>query len=175
MMLDTARLVEMLRAMILIREFDELAIRLRVAGKIYGAVHPYVGQEAVAVGVCSALTTRDRVTSTHRGHGHCIAKGADIRRMMAELFGRVDGYCKGRGGSMHIADFAVGMLGANGIVGGGLPIACGAALAGQLNGKGAVTVCFVGAGPMAAAEFPEALTIAPVWKLALVFSCVNNQ
>src|SRR6266542_5320740 len=144
MALDKSQLVQMLRTMILIREFDERAIQLRVAGKIYGAVHPYVGQEAVAVGVCSTLTRRDRVTSTHRGHGHCIAKGADIRRMMAELFGRVDGYCKGKGGSMHIADFAVGMLGANGIVGGGLPIACGAALAAQLEGKGDVTVCFFG-------------------------------
>src|SRR6266849_5584857 len=128
MALDKPQVVQMLRTMILIREFDELAIQLRVAGKIYGAVHPYVGQEAVAIGVCSNLTVSDRVTSTHRGHGHCIAKGADIRRMMAELFGRVDGYCKGKGGSMHIADFKVGMLGANGIVGGGLPIACAAAL-----------------------------------------------
>ena len=118
MTLDKPQAMQMLRTMVLIREFDERAIALRVAGKIYGAVHPYVGQEAVAAGVCASLTTRDRVTSNHRGHGHCIAKGADIRRMMAELFGRVDGYCKGKGGSMHIADFAVGMLGANGIVGG---------------------------------------------------------
>ncbi len=175
MALDTAQLAEMLRAMILIREFDELAIKLRVAGKIYGAVHPYVGQEAVAVGVCSNLAVTDRVTSTHRGHGHCIAKGADIRRMMAELFGRVDGYCKGRGGSMHIADFAVGMLGANGIVGGGLPIACGAALAAQLEGKGDVTVCFFGDGAAAEGEFHEALNIASVWKLPIVFVCENNQ
>ena len=175
MALDTLQLVKMLRTMILIREFDELAIKLRVAGKIYGAVHPYVGQEAVAVGVCSALTTSDRVTSTHRGHGHCIAKGADIRRMMAELFGRVDGYCKGKGGSMHIADFAVGMLGANGIVGGGLPIACGAALAAQLEGRGDVTVCFFGDGAAAEGEFHEALNIAGLWKLPIVFVCENNQ
>ena len=175
MALDTKQLIQMLRTMILIREFDERAIQLRVAGKIYGAVHPYVGQEAVAVGVCSTLTVRDRVTSTHRGHGHCIAKGADIRRMMAELFGRVDGYCKGRGGSMHIADFAVGMLGANGIVGGGLPIACGAALAAQLEGKGDVTVCFFGDGAAAEGEFHEALNIASVWKLPIVFVCENNQ
>src|SRR5262249_29595231 len=99
---ETPDLIEMLRKMILIREFDELALKLRAAGKIYGTVHPYVGQEAVAVGVCANLTSADRVTSTHRGHGHCIAKGADIKRMMAELFGRVDGYCKGKGGSMHI-------------------------------------------------------------------------
>ena len=171
----TAQLLEMLRTMILIREFDERAIQLRVAGKIYGAVHPYVGQEAVAVGVCSTLAVTDRVTSTHRGHGHCIAKGADIRRMMAELFGRVDGYSKGKGGSMHIADFAVGMLGANGIVGGGLPIACGAALAAQLDGKGGVTVCFFGDGAVAEGEFHEALNIAALWKLPIVFACENNQ
>ena len=175
MTLETPQLIQMLRTMILIREFDERAIQLRVAGKIYGAVHPYVGQEAVAVGVCSTLAVTDRVTSTHRGHGHCIAKGADIRRMMAELFGRVDGYSKGKGGSMHIADFAVGMLGANGIVGGGLPIACGAALAAQLDGKGGVTVCFFGDGAAAEGEFHEALNISALWKLPIVFVCENNQ
>jgi TPP-dependent pyruvate/acetoin dehydrogenase alpha subunit len=175
MTLDTPQLARMLRSMILIREFDERAIELRTAGKIYGAVHPYVGQEAVAVGVCASLTVKDRVTSNHRGHGHCIAKGADVRRMMAELFGRVDGYCKGRGGSMHIADFSVGMLGANGIVGGGLPIACGAALAAQLEGQGHVTVCFFGDGAAAEGEFHEALNIASVWNLPIVFACENNQ
>lgn len=167
--------VEMLRKMILIREFDELAIKLRGEGKIYGTVHPYVGQEAVAVGVCSNLSTADRVTSTHRGHGHCIAKGAEIKKMMAELFGRVDGYCKGKGGSMHIADFSVGMLGANGIVGGGLPIATGAALAAQLDGKGNVAVCFFGDGAVAEGEFHEALNISSVWRLPVVFVCENNQ
>ncbi len=167
--------IDMLRKMILIREFDELAIKLRTGGRIYGAVHPYVGQEAVAVGVCANLTHADRVTSTHRGHGHCIAKGADVKRMMAELFGRVDGYCKGRGGSMHIADFAVGMLGANGIVGGGLPMAAGAALAAQLEGKGNVAVCFFGDGAVAEGEFHEALNISSVWKLPIVFVCENNQ
>src|ERR1700693_3865973 len=175
MALDKSQVAQMLRTMILIREFDERAIQLRIAGKIYGAVHPYVGQEAVAVGVCSNLTVSDRVTSTHRGHGHCIAKGADIRRMMAELFGRVDGYCKGKGGSMHIADFAVGMLGANGIVGGGLPLATGAALAAQLEGKGNVAVCFFGDGAVAEGEFHEALNISSVWKLPIVFVCENNQ
>jgi TPP-dependent pyruvate/acetoin dehydrogenase alpha subunit len=172
---STPDLIGMLRNMILIREFDELAIKLRTAGKIYGAVHPYVGEEAVAVGVCANLTHADRVTSTHRGHGHCIAKGADIKRMMAELFGRVDGYCKGKGGSMHIADFAVGMLGANGIVGGGLPLAAGAALAAQLEGKGNVAVCFFGDGAVAEGEFHEALNISSVWKLPIVFVCENNQ
>src|SRR3989449_4360791 len=175
MALDKPQVTQMLRAMILIREFDERAIQLRVAGKIYGAVHPYVGQEAVAVGVCSNLTVRDRDISTHRGHGHCIAKGADIRRMMAELFGRVDGYCKGKGGSMHIADFAIGMLGANGIVGAVLPIACGSALAAQLEGAGGVTACFFGDGATGEGEFHESLNISSVWKLPLLFVCENNQ
>jgi TPP-dependent pyruvate/acetoin dehydrogenase alpha subunit len=168
-------LAEMLRKMILIREFDLLAIELRKAKRIHGALHPYVGEEAVAVGVCSVLRTTDRITSTHRGHGHCIAKGADINRMMAELFGRVDGYCKGKGGSMHIADFAIGMLGANGIVGGGLPIACGAAVAAQLEGAGGVTACFFGDGATGEGEFHESLNIASVWKLPLLFVCENNQ
>src|SRR6266478_6047373 len=153
MALDKPQLAQMLRTMILIREFDERAIHLRVAGKIYGAVHPYVGQEAVAAGACANLTVRDRVISTHRGDGHC----------------------KGKGGSMHIADFAVGMLGANGIVGGGLPIACGAALAAQLEGAGDVTVCFFGDGAAAEGEFHEALNIASLWKLPIVFVCENNQ
>src|SRR5262245_57520588 len=161
--------------MILIREFDQLAIELRTARRIHGALHPYVGEEAVAVGVCAALRRADRITSTHRGHGHCIAKGADINRMMAELFGRVDGYCKGKGGSMHIADFAIGMLGANGIVGGGMPIACGAALAAQLEGAGGVTACFFGDGATGEGEFHESLNIASLWKLPLLFICENNQ
>src|SRR5205807_10590117 len=111
MTLDKPQLVQMLRTMILIREFDERAIQLRLAGKLYGAVHPYVGQEAVAVGVCACLSVTDRVTSTHRGHGHCIAKGAAARRPMAELFGRVDGCCQRKGGPMHVADVAAGQLG----------------------------------------------------------------
>src|SRR5207248_8073479 len=135
----------------------------------------YGCHEAVAWGVWPRLSVTDRVTSTHRGHGHCIAKGADVRRMMSELFGRVDGYCKGKGGSMHIADFAVGMLGANGIVGGGLPIATGAALAAQIEGKGNVAVCFFGDGAVAEGEFHEALNISTVWKLPIVFVCENNQ
>jgi TPP-dependent pyruvate/acetoin dehydrogenase alpha subunit len=172
---DKADLAELLRKMILIREFDQLAIELRKARRIYGALHPYVGEEAVAVGACAALLPTDRITSTHRGHGHCIAKGADINRMMAELFGRADGYCKGKGGSMHIADFAIGMLGANGIVAGGMPIACGAALAAQLEGTGGVAVCFFGDGATGEGEFHETLNIASLWKLPLIFVCENNQ
>src|SRR5215467_2023042 len=158
-----------------IRLFEEQAEYQSSQGKVMGALHTYIGEEAVAVPVCTHLQDTDYITSTHRGHGHCIAKGADIRRMMAELFGRATGYCKGKGGSMHIADFAVGMLGANGIVGGGLPIACGAALAAQLEGKGHVTVCFFGDGAAAEGEFHEALNIASVWKLPIVFVCENNQ
>lgn len=172
---NTPDLVEMLRQMILIREFEELALELRQAGKIFGTVHPYTGEEAVAVGVCAALTDADRVTSTHRGHGHCIAKGANVNRMMAELMGRVDGYCKGKGGSMHIADFGVGMLGANGIVAAGLPIASGAAWAAQLEGKGNVAVAFFGDGAATEGEFHESLNIASVWRLPVVFVCENNR
>ena len=139
MTLQKAQLLEMLRTMILIREFDERAIQLRVGRQDLRRRAPVRRARRRSRSACARPSTvTDRVTSTHRGHGHCIAKGADIQRMMAELFGRVDGYCKGKGGSMHIADFAVGMLGANGIVGGGLPIACGAALAAQLEGKGDV-------------------------------------
>jgi len=167
--------VAMLRQMILIREFDELGIRLRAEGRMFGAMHPYVGEEAIAVGVCTQLTKADRVVSYHRGHGHCIAKGADIKRMMAELFGRIDGYCRGRGGSMHIADFSVGMLGANGIVGAGLPIATGAALAAQQEGKGNIAVCFFGDGAVAEGEFHEAVNISAAWSLPIVFVCENNQ
>ena len=174
MPLNASESINLLQRMIMIRRFEERIIEMRAAGKIYGAVHPYVGQEAIAVGVCSNLSVSDKITSTHRGHGHCIAKGADIKRMMAELFGRVDGYCKGRGGSMHIADFSVGMLGANGIVAGGLPIAAGASLALQLEEKGGVAVCFFGDGAATEGEFHEALNISSLWNLPIVFVCENN-
>ena len=118
--LEPDECIEMYRQMVLIRHFEELALKLRLEDRIHGVVHPYSGQEAIAVGVCANLRVTDRIVSNHRGHGHCIAKGADINRMMAELFGRRTGYCKGKGGSMHIADFDAGMLGANGIVGAGL-------------------------------------------------------
>jgi acetoin:2,6-dichlorophenolindophenol oxidoreductase subunit alpha len=167
-------LVSILRTMLLIRRFDERVIELREAGEIEGVVHSYVGEEAVATGICSYLRTTDGLTSTHRGHGHCIAKGADPRRMMAELFGRVDGYCHGKGGSMHIADFAIGMLGANGIVAAGLPIAMGAALAADIEQSDAVTVCMFGDGAVGAGPFHECLNIATLWQLPIIFVCENN-
>src|SRR5438128_2621711 len=145
---------EMLRQMLTIRRFEERASADYLAGKVYGVVHCYIGEEAVAVGVCSALDRGDRIISTHRGHGHCIAKGADLNRMMAELYGRQTGYCKGKGGSMHIADFAIGMLGANGIVAGGISIITGAGLAAQMEGKGGVAVSFFGDGASSAAVRP---------------------
>jgi pyruvate dehydrogenase E1 component alpha subunit len=166
--------LELYRRMLLIRRFEERVLELRIAGALEGVVHPYIGQEAVATGVCARLTSDDAITSTHRGHGHCLAKGAEPARMMAELFGRRDGYCGGKGGSMHIADFAVGMLGANGIVGAGLPIAAGAALAGMLVGDDAVAVCFFSEGAAGAGPMHEVLNIAALWRLPLVLVCENN-
>jgi pyruvate dehydrogenase E1 component alpha subunit len=167
--------IEMYRQMVLIRHFEELALELRHEDRIHGVVHPYSGQEAIAVGVCANLRRTDRIVSNHRGHGHCIAKGADIKRMMAELFGRRDGYCKGKGGSMHIADFDAGMLGANGIVGAGLPIAAGAAVAAQLEGSDAVAVGFFGDGATGEGPFHEALNIASLLKLPVIWVCENNH
>ncbi len=165
----------MLRQMQTIRRFEERATKDYLAGDIYGVVHSYIGEEAVAVGVCSALEESDQIVSTHRGHGHCIAKGADLDRMMAELYGRETGYCKGKGGSMHIADFEIGMLGANGIVGGGIPIATGAGLAAQMDGKGRVAVSFFGDGASNAGSFHESLNIAATWKLPMLYVCENNR
>ncbi len=165
----------MLRSMQTIRRFEERASDDFQAGHIYGVVHCYIGQEAVAVGVCSVLTREDQIISTHRGHGHCIAKGADLKRMMAELYGRYTGYCKGKGGSMHIADFGIGMLGANGIVAGGISIVTGAGLAAQLDGKGRVAVSFFGDGASSAGPFHESLNIAALWKLPVIYVCENNS
>lgn len=165
---------EMLRQMQTIRRFEERASDDFHGGGIYGVVHSYIGEEAVAVGVCSALNRSDQIISTHRGHGHCIAKGADLDRMMAELYGRETGYCKGKGGSMHIADFGIGMLGANGIVAGGIPIVTGAGLAAQLDGDGRVAVSFFGDGASNAGPFHESLNIAAAWKLPMLYVCENN-
>ena len=164
----------MLRQMLTIRSFEERASADYHAGKIYGVVHCYIDEEAVAVGVCAALDHGDQIISTHRGHGHCIAKGADLKRMMAELYGRQTGYCKGKGGSMHIADFGIGMLGANGIVAGGISIVTGAGLAAQMDGKGRVAVSFFGDGASNAGPLHECLNIAASWKLPMIYVCENN-
>jgi pyruvate dehydrogenase E1 component alpha subunit len=157
-----------------IRVFEERAGKEFAAGKIPGFVHLYAGEEAVAVGVCSHLTDDDFITSHHRGHGHCIAKGVDIRAMVAELLGREAGACRGKGGSMHIADVHKGMLGANGIVGGGFPLATGAGMTAKYNKRGQVAVCFFGDGAANQGTFHEGLNLAGIWKLPVIFVAENN-
>jgi TPP-dependent pyruvate/acetoin dehydrogenase alpha subunit len=164
-----------LRTMWTIRRFEEALEDLYSRGMLHGTNHLSIGQEAVAVGVCGALSEGDLITSTHRGHGHCIAHGADPMRMFAELLGRVDGYCGGRGGSMHIADVASGNLGANGIVAGSMTIAVGAALSMRMQRRDAVVVCFFGDGAANEGSFHEALNLAGVWRLPVLFLCENNQ
>lgn len=161
--------------MVTIRFFEQAVEKHFLAGEIPGFVHLYIGEEAIATGVCANLTEDDYIASTHRGHGHCIAKGADVNKMMAELFGRRTGYCKGKGGSMHIADFSIGMLGANGVVGGSLPIAAGAALAISMLDQKRVTVAFFGDGASNRGTFHESANLASVWKLPVIFLCENNQ
>lgn len=168
-------LMDALKKMHLIRKFEEGAEDCYMRGLIHGTMHLSIGQEASAVGSCMTLTDDDKITSTHRGHGHCVAKGADLSKMFAEFFGKETGYCKGRGGSMHIADPSKGNLGANGIVGGGLPIAVGAALSAKRLGTGAVTVCFFGDGANNEGAFHEALNMAKIWNLPVVFVCENNK
>jgi pyruvate dehydrogenase E1 component alpha subunit len=163
-----------LKRMHLIRRFEEAAEESYMRGLIHGTMHLSIGQEASAVGICLPLTREDQITSTHRGHGHCIAKGADVSRMFAEFFGKTTGYCGGRGGSMHIADVSTGNLGANGIVGGGIPIAVGAALTAKRLRTGKVAVSFFGDGANNEGAFHEALNMASVWKLPVVFVCENN-
>ncbi len=172
--LDNSKLIELYTKMLTIRRFEERAAQEFFKGNIPGVVHSYIGEEAIAVGVCAHLTRKDRIVSHHRGHGHCIAKGADMKRMMAEIFGKKTGYCKGKGGSMHIADFNIGMLGADGIVGAGLPIAVGAAMAAQLENKQRVAAVFFGDGACQEGEFHESLNLASIWKLPIVFVCENN-
>jgi pyruvate dehydrogenase E1 component alpha subunit len=174
MTLSTETLMEHYRRMRRIRSFEEKLAELVNSGRLAGFLHLYAGEEAVAVGVCAHLGARDYVTSTHRGHGHCIAKGVDVRGMMAELFGRVTGTCKGKGGSMHIADLDRGMLGANGIVGAGIPLATGAALTAQVKQTGGVAVAMFGDGASNQGQFHEALNLAAVWKLPAVFVVENN-
>ncbi len=169
------QLKEALRKMYLIRKFEEGAEDCYMRGLIHGTMHLSIGQEASAVGSCMALEESDQITSTHRGHAHCVAKGAEVSRMFAEFFGKETGYCKGRGGSMHIADVAKGNLGANGIVAGGIPIAVGAALTAKRLNTGKVVICFFGDGANNEGAFHESLNMAAVWKLPVVFVCENNQ
>jgi pyruvate dehydrogenase E1 component alpha subunit len=168
-------LKEALRKMHLIRLFEEGAEESYMRGLIHGTMHLSIGQEASAVASCMELADTDKITSTHRGHGHCIAKGADVGRMFAEFFGKETGYCHGRGGSMHIADVKTGNLGANGIVGGGLPIAVGAGLTAKRLGRDDVTICFFGDGANNEGAFHEALNMASIWKLPVIFVCENNK
>jgi pyruvate dehydrogenase E1 component alpha subunit len=166
---------EALRLMLTIRLFDEQALSLYRAGEMRGTTHPYIGMEAVGVGVTLALRPNDYVTSTHRGHGHTIAKGGDPKRMMAELLGRSTGYSGGKGGSMHIADMEKHMLGANGIVGGGMGLATGAALTAKLQKTGAIAVCFFGDGALEQGILHETTNLAAIWKLPVLYVCENNQ
>ncbi len=175
MKISEDRLLAIYRTMVRIRLFETKVGELFAANQIPGFVHLSIGQEGSSVGACSALRPDDYITSTHRGHGHMIAKGADIRRMMAELFGKRDGCCKGKGGSMHIADFGIGVLGANGVVAGGFPIAVGAGLSAKLRGTDQVTLCFFGDGASNRGPFHEALNMASIWKLPVIFMCENNQ
>jgi len=166
---------ELLETMLMIRAFDEKVDELYAAGALHGTAHFYVGQEAVATGVISALSEGDVITGTHRGHGHALAFGLDVERMAAELLGRASGYCHGKGGSMHIADVGAGMLGANGIVGGSMGIACGAAWAFKQRKEDRVAVCFFGDGGANEGIFHETLNLAAIWKLPVIFVCENNQ
>jgi 2-oxoisovalerate dehydrogenase E1 component len=173
--MQTQELEALYRTMLRIRRFDERVIELFTEGLVKGTAHSYVGQEAVAAGACATLTKDDFVVSHHRGHGHCIAKGASLDRMMAELMGRVTGYCKGLGGSMHIADLELNILGANGIVGAGIGIGSGAALSNKLRGTGAVGIAFFGDGATNEGIFHECLNVGSLWKLPVVYLCENNQ
>jgi pyruvate dehydrogenase E1 component alpha subunit len=168
-------LLEALRKMHLIRYFEEKAEALYAMGKIHGTMHLSIGQEACAVGACLALEVHDYILSTHRGHGHCIAKGGDPDLMMAEFYGKEAGYCRGRGGSMHIADLEGGNLGANGIVGGGIPVSVGVGLSIKLQGLNRVCLTFFGDGAANEGAFHEALNLAAIWKLPVIYFCENNQ
>ncbi len=163
------------REMQRIRQFDLKAAELFSQGRMAGNIHTCVGQEAVCVGACQALEPTDFITATHRGHGHCLAKGGRADVMMAELFGKATGYCRGKGGSMHIADLGLGILGANGIVGAGIPIAAGSALASKIKGSREVTLAFFGDGASNEGVFHEALNMASAWRLPVVFLCENNK
>jgi len=175
MALSEARKRESLRQMYTIRAFEEQAEQLYALGKIHGTMHLSIGMEASAVGAIAALRPDDLILSTHRGHGHCIAKGADLNRMVAEFMGKEAGYCRGRGGSMHIADVEGGNLGANGVVAGGIPIAVGVGLSLKMQKRDQIILCFFGDGAANTGPFHEALNMAAIWTLPVVYVCENNQ
>ncbi len=172
---NAAHLRALHRSMCRIRAFEETALAAHKAGEIPGPLHVSIGQEGVAAGVCLNLRRDDRITSNHRGHGHALAKGAGVAGMMEELFGRAGGHCGGKGGSMHIADFSVGMLGANGVVAGGIPIAVGAAQGLKLLGQDSIAVCFFGDGAINRGPFLEGLNWAALYRLPVLFVCEDNQ
>lgn len=172
--LGKSDLLDAWEKMVRIRMFEDRTGKEFSEGKMPGFVHLYAGEEAVAVGVCAHLTDDDFITSTHRGHGHCIAKGCDVKFMMAELFGRATGYCNGKGGSMHIADVDKGIMGANGIVGAGLSLACGPALMAKVKGTDQVTVCFFGDGASNQGTFHESMNLSSIWKLPVIYLAENN-
>jgi TPP-dependent pyruvate/acetoin dehydrogenase alpha subunit len=174
MNLDTNKLLWMYKTMVTIRGFEEKAFDLFKRGLVRGSIHFYIGEEAVATGACGAIEPGDAITATHRGHGQCIAKGANVNMMLAELLGKATGYCKGKGGSMHIADVEAGILGANGIVGGGIPLATGAALAFKLQKVPKVVLCFFGDGASNQGGLLESANLASIWKLPVVYICENN-
>ena len=169
------KLIHFYRQMLRIRLFEEQVSQLYMSAKMPGLAHLYIGQEAVAVGVCEALRRDDYITSTHRGHGHCLAKGASVDRMFAELLGKEPGYCRGKGGSMHIADQETGNLGANAIVGGSTALATGAAMSAKMRGSKQVAVCFFGEGALGQGVLYEAMNMASLWKLPILYVCENNQ
>jgi acetoin:2,6-dichlorophenolindophenol oxidoreductase subunit alpha len=171
---NTEAYLRMYRQMVRIRAFEDNANQLYLSAKMPGLTHMYSGQEAVAVGICEALTDDDKITSTHRGHGHCVAKGAEFKAMFCELLGKEEGYCRGKGGSMHIADQSHGNLGANAIVGGSMGIATGAALSAKRLGRDDVTVCFFGDGATAQGLWYEVMNMAALWKLPVIYACENN-
>lgn len=175
MNMDKGMMLNLYKKMYKIRKFEETTVKYYAAGLISGFVHIYIGEEAVATGVCAALSDNDYITSTHRGHGHLIAKGGNIKLMMAELFSKKTGYCKGKGGSMHICDLSIGIMGANGIVGAGLPISVGVGLAAKMRADGQVCVCFFGDGASNRGTFHESINMASIFKLPVIFVCENNS
>ncbi|MHB1375845.1 MAG: thiamine pyrophosphate-dependent dehydrogenase E1 component subunit alpha [Candidatus Humimicrobiaceae bacterium] len=174
MSIEKEMMLNFYKTMYKIRKFEEATVKYYAAGLVPGFVHIYIGEEAVATGACAALRKNDYITSTHRGHGHLIAKGGDVKLMMAELFAKKTGYCKGKGGSMHICDLSLGIMGSNGIVGAGLSIAAGVGVASKMRGDGQVVVCFFGDGASNRGTFHESLNMASIFKLPVIYICENN-